>query len=51
MLSKRRFDELIMLEDRYWDLKAKIAEEEGFLTDQATKQILKVNRDIETEHH
>ncbi len=33
MLSKRRFDELVEMEEHYWDLKARLAEDEGFISD------------------
>lgn len=51
MLSKRRFDELTVLEDRYWDLKAQLAEKEGFITDEETAKLLKISHDTQTEHH
>ncbi len=40
MLSKRRYDELLALEDRLWDMKAQQAEKEGFLSEEETRQLL-----------
>lgn len=40
VLSKRRYDELLELEDRLWDMKAQQAEEEGFLSEEETRQLL-----------
>lgn len=40
VLSKRRYDELLELEDRLWDMKAQQAEKEGFLSDEETRQLL-----------
>lgn len=31
MLSKERYDALMLLEDQLWDLRAQLAEQEGFL--------------------
>jgi prevent-host-death family protein len=40
VLSKRRYDELLELEDRLWDMKAQQAEKEGFLSVEETRQLL-----------
>lgn len=40
VLSKRRYDELVDLEDKLWDMKAQQAEKEGFLSDDETRQLL-----------
>lgn len=40
VLSKRRYDELLELEDRLWDMKAQQAEKEGFLSDEETRRLL-----------
>jgi len=40
VLSKRRYDELVELEDILWDIKAQQAEKEGFLGDEETRQLL-----------
>ncbi len=41
VLSKRRYDELLELEDKVWDMKAQAAEAEGFMTDEEARQLLK----------
>jgi len=40
VLSKRRYDELLELEDKLWDMKAQEAEKEGFMSDEETRQLL-----------
>ena len=40
VLSKRRYDELVELEDKLWDMKAQAAEQEGFMSDEETRQLL-----------
>ncbi len=40
VLSKRRYDELLELEDKLWDMKAQAAEKEGFMSDKETRQLL-----------
>ena len=41
VLSKRRYDELIELEDRFWDMKAQQAEKEGFISEEESHQLLR----------
>lgn len=33
VLSKRRYDQLCELEDKLWDMKAQVAEQEGFMSE------------------
>lgn len=33
VLSKRRYDQLCELEDKFWDMKAQVAEQEGFMSE------------------
>ncbi len=40
VLSKRRYDELVDLEDKLWDMKAQEAEKEGFMGDEEIRQLL-----------
>ncbi len=40
VLSKRRYDELVELEDKLWDMKAQAAEQVGFMSDEETRQLL-----------
>jgi antitoxin Phd len=40
VLSKRRYDELCELEDKFWDLKAVSAEKEGFLNGDEVQNLL-----------
>lgn len=40
VLSKRRYDQLCRLEDLLWDVKARKAEEEGFLSDVEVRELL-----------
>ena len=40
VLSKRRYDELCELEDKLWDIKAQLAEKEGFMSDDETQAII-----------
>lgn len=43
VLSKRRYDQLCELEDLFWDIKARIAEKEGFMNDIEVKELLKIH--------
>ncbi len=40
VLSKRRYDQLCRLEDVLWDMKARNAESEGFLSDEELRELL-----------
>ena len=40
VLSKRRYDQLCRLEDLLWDVKAREAEKEGFLSDVEVRGLL-----------
>ncbi len=40
MLSRKRYDELTENEDKYWDLKAMLAEQEGFLSEEETRVLM-----------
>jgi len=40
VLSKRRYDQLCRLEDMLWDVKARNAEQEGFLSDEELRALL-----------
>ena len=40
VLSKRRYDQLCRLEDLLWDVKARKAEKEGFLSDVEVRALL-----------
>lgn len=40
VMSKRRYDELMELEDKLWDMKAQEAEKEGFMSDDETGKLL-----------
>ncbi|WP_054114280.1 type II toxin-antitoxin system Phd/YefM family antitoxin [Marinagarivorans algicola] len=40
VMSKRRYDELMELEDKLWDMKAQEAEKEGFMSDDETSKLL-----------
>ena len=40
VLSKRRYDQLCRLEDVIWDMKARSAESEGFLSDEELRELL-----------
>ena len=40
VLSKRRYDQLCRLEDALWDMKARSAESEGFLSDEELRALL-----------
>ena len=40
VLSKRRYDQLCRLEDLLWDVKARKAEKEGFLSDVEVRELL-----------
>lgn len=40
VLSKHRYDQLCELEDIFWDLKARAAEKEGFMSDIEAKELL-----------
>jgi len=50
MLSKRRFDELMEQEDHYWDLKARLAEDDGFITDKETEKLFRMHNGTETKN-
>ena len=40
VLSKRRYDQLCRLEDQLWDMKARVAEKEGFLSEDEVRELL-----------
>lgn len=40
VLSKHRYDQLCELEDMFWDIKARVAENEGFMSDLEVKELL-----------
>ena len=40
VLSKRRYDQLCRLEDLFWDVEARKAEKEGFLSDVEVRELL-----------
>ncbi|MCY4283879.1 MAG: type II toxin-antitoxin system prevent-host-death family antitoxin [Thiotrichales bacterium] len=40
VLSKRRYDQLCRLEDMLWDMKARNAEQEGFLSDEELRALV-----------
>ena len=40
VLSKRRYDQLCRLEDMLWDVKARSAETQGFLSDEELRELL-----------
>ena len=40
VLSKRRYDQLCRLEDMLWDMKARNAEREGFLSDEELRALV-----------
>ena len=40
ILSKRRYDELVELEDKFWDMQAQATEREGFISDEDARQSL-----------
>ena len=40
VLSKRRYDELLSVEDTLWDMKAQKAEQEGFMSDGEVQSLL-----------
>ena len=41
VLSKRRYDQLCELEDKLWAMEARSAEQEGFLSDEEVRELLK----------
>ena len=41
VLSKRRYDQLCELEDKLWAIEAHTAEQEGFLSDEEVRELLK----------
>ena len=41
VLSKRRYDQLCELEDKLWAMEARSAEQEGFLSDEDLRELLK----------
>jgi len=40
VLSKHRYDELCELEDKLWDIKAQLAEKEGFMSDAEVQALI-----------
>jgi len=40
MLSKKRYEALLKLEDMMWDIRAQLAEKEGFMTDDEIHELL-----------
>lgn len=40
VLSRKRYDALLALEDKSWDLRAQSAEQEGFLSEEASEALL-----------
>ena len=40
LISNAMFEKLLAYEDAYWESKAKIAEEEGYLGEEASKELL-----------
>ena len=40
VISKRHYDELCELEDKFWDIKAQLAEREGFISDKEMQSLL-----------
>lgn len=42
LLSKKRYDRLLEIEDMLWDVRTQMAEKKGFLSDQETKALLKL---------
>ena len=40
VLSKKRYDELLKLEDLMWDIQAKQAEAEGFMNDDDVRELM-----------
>ena len=40
VLSKRRYDQLCRLEDQLWDMKARVTEKEGFLSEDEVRELL-----------
>lgn len=41
VLSKYRYDQLCELEDIFWDLQARVAEKEGFMSELEVKELLR----------
>ena len=41
VLSKHRYDHLCELEDKLWAMEARSAEQEGFLSDEEVRELLK----------
>lgn len=44
VLSKQRYDELLELEDRLWDLRAQLAEREGFASPAKVQKLFRRGR-------
>ena len=42
MLSKKRYDALLETEDMLWDIRAQLAEKEGFLSAKETNKLLEL---------
>jgi prevent-host-death family protein len=42
LLSKKRYDALLKNEDMLWDIKAQMAEKEGFMSAEETKKLLQM---------
>lgn len=40
LLSKKRYDALLEIEDMLWDMRAQMAEKEGFISDEETRELL-----------
>ena len=40
LLSKKRYDALLEIEDMLWDIRAQMAEKEGFISDRETRELL-----------
>lgn len=40
LLSKKRYDALLEIEDKLWDVRAQLAEKEGFMGSKETKELL-----------
>ena len=40
ILSKKRYDALLEFEDMLWDMRAQLAEKEGFISDEETQKLL-----------
>ena len=49
VLSKRRYDQLCELEDRFWDLQAQTAEQEGFMSDSEVRELLQTRHEPDSQ--